>query len=113
MKKFLFVIIIFSLVLVGCGQEKKQTKKVKKDQRPQWVSQALSKSFEDREYEGIFECKYQGKTVYYTLSLCCDQYNPVYDAQKNYICAPTGGITGQGDGNCQDLDIENQCQELK
>ena len=47
--------------------------------------------------------KYQGKTVYYFTSNCCDQYNMVYDSVCNYICAPSGGLSGQGDGKCIDF----------
>ncbi len=41
-----------------------------------------------------------GKTYYYLASACCDQFNDLVDENCNYICAPDGGLTGQGDGNC-------------
>ena len=47
--------------------------------------------------------EYNGKTVYLFSSNCCDQYNELYDVQCRYICAPTGGYTGKGDGNCADF----------
>jgi hypothetical protein len=47
--------------------------------------------------------QYKGKTVYYFTSNCCDQYNVVYDADCNYLCAPDGGYTGRGDGKCADF----------
>jgi len=46
---------------------------------------------------------YNGKTVYLVDSDCCDFYNSLYDADCNYLCAPSGGITGKGDGKCSDF----------
>jgi hypothetical protein len=41
-----------------------------------------------------------GKTYYYTVSDCCDQFNLLYDDQCHLVCAPDGGFSGQGDGKC-------------
>lgn len=51
----------------------------------------------------VWEYTYAGKTVYLFSSDCCDQYNTVYDANCNYVCAPSGGLTGKGDGKCEDF----------
>ncbi|HVE61349.1 MAG TPA: hypothetical protein VNA26_06000 [Chitinophagaceae bacterium] len=51
----------------------------------------------------VNEYTYNGKTVYLFSSDCCDQYNMVYDSQCNYVCAPSGGITGKGDTKCEDF----------
>jgi hypothetical protein len=40
------------------------------------------------------------RVYYYALSGCCDQLNPVFDAEGKYVCAPDGGFTGRGDGRC-------------
>ncbi|CAF0851711.1 unnamed protein product [Rotaria sordida] len=47
---------------------------------------------------------YNGKMAYLVTSNCCDQFNPLYDGECNQICAPSGGFTGRGDGNCPDFD---------
>lgn len=39
-------------------------------------------------------------TYYYITSDCCDQFNYLYDDKCNVVCAPDGGFTGGGDGNC-------------
>lgn len=49
---------------------------------------------------------YKGKTVYLFSSDCCDFFNPLYDSSCNYICAPSGGITGKGDMQCMDFEKE-------
>lgn len=51
----------------------------------------------------VYSYQYQGKTVYYFTSDCCDLYNKVYDVNCNFICAPDGGIAGTGDGKCSDF----------
>jgi len=48
----------------------------------------------------VNEYRYQGKTVYLLTAECCDQYNKLYDSDCNYLCAPSGGIGGGGDGEC-------------
>lgn len=40
------------------------------------------------------------RPVYLFNAPCCDQFNRLYDADGRYICAPTGGFTGQGRGDC-------------
>lgn len=56
----------------------------------------------------IWEWNEDEQTYYYITSDCCDQYNYLYDINCIEICAPDGGITGTGDGNCPDFvgDIE-------
>ena len=51
----------------------------------------------------INEYEFQGKTVYLVSSDCCDQYNSLIDSDCQVICAPSGGITGKGDGKCTDF----------
>lgn len=51
----------------------------------------------------VTEYHYNGKRVFLFSSDCCDQYNEVVDAECNYICAPSGGLTGKGDRKCTDF----------
>ncbi len=51
----------------------------------------------------IDEYLYNGKKVYLISADCCDQYITLVDENCNYICAPSGGITGKGDGKCTDF----------
>lgn len=48
----------------------------------------------------VWEWRVDGKTYYYITSPCCDQYNYLYDDHCKQVCAPEGGFTGAGDGNC-------------
>lgn len=51
----------------------------------------------------VAEYLYYNKRVFLFTSDCCDQYIQLYDENCNYICAPSGGITGHGDGLCTDF----------
>lgn len=42
----------------------------------------------------------EGQIVYLHMALCCDQFDKAYDANGRYLCAPSGGFTGRGDGRC-------------
>lgn len=46
---------------------------------------------------------YRDQTVYFLPSRCCDIPSVLYDASGVVLCAPDGGITGQGDGRCPDF----------
>jgi hypothetical protein len=58
--------------------------------------------------EKIDEYLYKGERVFLFTAPCCDQYNTVYDMKCNPVCAPSGGITGKGDGKCTDFAAEAQ-----
>lgn len=51
----------------------------------------------------VWEWKVDGKTYYYVTSDCCDQFNFLYDDECQEVCAPDGGFTGEGDGNCPEF----------
>lgn len=41
-----------------------------------------------------------GNTYFFINSDCCDQFNYLYSQDCEVVCAPSGGLTGMGDGNC-------------
>jgi hypothetical protein len=51
----------------------------------------------------VDEYLFKGKTVYLVTADCCDFFNVVYDDSCKAICAPSGGITGRGDGKCPEF----------
>jgi hypothetical protein len=51
----------------------------------------------------INEYVYKKQRVFLVSSNCCDQYIMLYDGSCSPICAPSGGITGKGDGRCADF----------
>ena len=51
----------------------------------------------------ITQYTYKGIAVFYITAGCCDQFNPVYNSDCDYMGAPDGGITGKGDGKIIDF----------
>lgn len=63
-------------------------------------------------YSSIKQYSYNNKTVYlFSAAPCCDIYNKLYSEECGYLCAPSGGISGQGDGQCPDF--QQNAQFLK
>lgn len=50
----------------------------------------------------LTKCIYKNQTVYYLPPRCCDIPGVLYNDMGNVICYPDGGITGRGDGKCED-----------
>ncbi len=51
----------------------------------------------------IWQFTYKGESVFYIPAACCDQFNPVYKNNCSLFCHPDGGLTGKGDGKCDDF----------
>lgn len=51
----------------------------------------------------VTEYVYSGKRVYAFNPGCCDKMVEVYDGSCEYVCAPSGGLTGKGDDKCTDF----------
>jgi hypothetical protein len=60
----------------------------------------------------VHEYVYLGRRVFYFSSNCCDRYNELYDEKCNYLCSPSGGMTGKGDGRCPDFSTKAQYVRL-
>jgi hypothetical protein len=63
----------------------------------------LSHTSLDKRNEPLVRYVVQGNVYYFLRSPCCDMPNYLYDELGNYVCAPNGGFTGQGDGKCPAL----------
>ncbi len=76
------------------------------DGKPAWM-QSLIASIEAEPVwnppASITQYRYKGAVVYYLASHCCDIPSKLYDANGAVICEPDGGITGRGDGRCDDF----------
>ena len=51
----------------------------------------------------VHEYEYDGRKLYLFSADCCDFFTIAIDANCNYVCAPSGGFTGRGDGKCKDF----------
>lgn len=46
---------------------------------------------------------YNGQKVFLVETFWADDFISLYDENCNIICAPSGGLTGAGDGKCKDF----------
>ncbi len=82
---------------------------------PKWVDDLIAQWQSEpagNPPRSIARTEYKGQTVYYVRAPCCDQYNLLYDAQGNVLCAPDGGFTGKGDGKCSDFGTQGKKMQV-
>lgn len=80
---------------------------------PQWVSDWISEK-QNKAVENppasIQKCIYKNKETYIHSMPCCDQFVKLYDRNRTAVCAPSGGISGEGDGKCSDFRDKSECE---
>ena len=84
-------------------------------ENPAWVDELIRKFQSEpagNPPQSIWRYDYNGQTVYYVPSQCCDQFSALYDAGGREICAPDGGLTGRGDGRCPDFFTKRTNEKL-
>jgi hypothetical protein len=73
---------------------------------PEWVRTMIAR-FEAAPVANpphrIVRYRYRDQIVFYVPPSCCDQPGQLYDDHGNVLCAPDGGMTGRGDGQCADF----------
>ena len=106
--KYLLVLLIFPFISASeCGSKKnKVVNETVTDSIPVCIRKMINERKKETPpdpAEQVDEYLYNGKTVFLFTAPCCDQWNELYDDSCKIICAPTGGITGRGDGKCKDF----------
>src|SRR5690606_4334409 len=104
-------IIIVSFCLVSCASNKNLLSTENEKVSPGAVSDtslipsclaARIRVMRDDVNQGspvsITRYQYQGQTVFYMRSPCCDKFNIVFDSTCTILGYPDGGFTGRGDG---------------
>ncbi|RQP25529.1 DUF6970 domain-containing protein [Piscinibacter terrae] len=77
--------------------------RVPRDGLPSWLVSKMKRYDglpEEQAPLGIWQITREGQPAYLEIAPCCDQYNPLFDAKGQRICAPTGGFHGGGDMKC-------------
>ena len=100
MRSVLFTLTIFLAIAIKKCTEPKQ------DKIPACIQKRIDEIKKEARWNPpaeVYEYSYNGKTVYYFSSDCCDNFNSVVDENCNAICSPSGGYTGKGDGKCKDF----------
>jgi hypothetical protein len=95
------IVIFFGLLLGDVMAAEVQT--LPRAQWPAWLQTKVAEyekpAAEHAPFE-IWQIQVNGHAAYYFVSSCCDQYNPIYAGDGRYLCSPSGGMTGRGDGLC-------------
>lgn len=96
-----YALLLFVLVVVvGCTPDRPRA-------LPAFL-QELTASIEAADVAespgSIWRYAYKDRTVYYVPPLpCCDRLSTLYDETGEILCAPDGGLTGGGNGQCPDF----------
>ena len=108
MKKIMILLLLF-LITFSCKHS------TSTEENPEWITNLIAK-YESEPIgnppQSIWCYEYKCQPVYYVPPQCCDQYSTLYDVNGNRICAPDGGITGRGDGQCPDFFQERKNEKL-
>jgi hypothetical protein len=67
---------------------------------PEWIRENVTKS---KAKITVSRHEHEGKTYYLISSHVPDGYTNLYDSDGNRICAPWGGVSGHGYGQCPDF----------
>ncbi|MFN2458307.1 MAG: hypothetical protein ABR502_08920 [Chitinophagaceae bacterium] len=105
---YLSAVITLSAIVQNCSKQNSST-------IPNCIQQRINQIKSQHKWNPpaeVHEYIYNNKKVYLFSSDCCDQFNTLVDAQCNYICAPSGGITGKGDMKCTDFSEKAQHVKL-
>ena len=97
------------LIGTGCGPA------APPDDRPQWIRKLIAQSQKEpvgNPPQSVWQYVYKGRKVYYVPPQCCDQYSRLLDENGTPLCAPDGGMTGDGDGKCPDFYDERSQEKL-
>lgn len=94
--KFLFTLLI-PLTFMACSDDdiKKEVPKCIEEKIKQFKKDDVANPPIE-----VWEWTTEAKVYYYITSPCCDQFNYLYDNDCNVVCAPDGGFTGAGCGDC-------------
>jgi len=103
MKNYFYIIFVFVGVLNSCDDTDLDV------DAPDCIQNKISailKGEKTNPPTEVWKWEDEGKIYYYISSDCCDQYNYLFDSNCNQVCAPDGGFTGNGDGNCPEFSGE-------
>jgi len=95
--KLITLVISLSFIFVGCPE------KDENNEIPICVEKMIAEKLSievSNPPTQIWKWEVDDNTYYYITSDCCDQFNNLYTSNCEFVCAPDGGFSGNGDGNC-------------
>lgn len=107
MKKAALIIAIILIVILAAAYIFISKSNSSKDT----IIEKILRSDDTETIQTIYSCTYKGNQVYYVASNMPDSFISLLDEKGNYICSPSGGLSGKGDGTCTDFDY-NTCKVI-
>ena len=110
MKRFIYLGLLLSLM--ACKKDvPEETEKIKIDDGgliavPACIQDKIDFILTQEPYSPAAEVWswYNDTSLYYYItSDCCDQFNYLYSENCDTICAPDGGFSGEGSGDCPEF----------
>jgi hypothetical protein len=89
------LIFIMVCVFTACTGSKNMREKKRLDA---WLSERQTMNRPD----SVHRFTWEGGKGYLVTYPCCDRPEEIFDGDFNYLCAPWGGISGQGNGKCSE-----------
>jgi len=112
MKLFLTLVVLLGLFFVSSCKTNEETES---DVLPMWLQVKIAQ-FNSGPISAsppyIYSYIYKDYFVYYIAAPCCDQFSDLYSHEGQLLCHPEGGITGAGDGNCNDFKQNRHSEKL-
>lgn len=101
-----FYVAALLLTLVACNKSDEDVDLALPVGTPACIERMIGASLESDTQEPparVTRYTYLDDTVYLFTAPCCDQQDALYDGHCNFLCAPSGGFSGGGDGRCPDF----------
>ena len=100
MKKMTTILtIIIGLSLTWSSCEKNDVPK----ETPRCITKKIKKE-KDKCLDKVYKYQYNGELVYlFVPANCPDAFFNLYNENCDFLCSPSGGISGTGDGKCFDF----------
>ena len=90
---------LFLITMISCEKEDHSPERPDESELPDCVADLLSTA-DGTDYSWVEEWTLDDGVYYYFTAECCDNLNLLYSSDCEYICAPDGGFSGNGKGDC-------------
>jgi hypothetical protein len=105
-----FSLFLVLIITISCNKRGEVEKKIEENL---CVLNLIEEKTRDNNcLDIVYKYKYKAEIVYYFSFNCPDFYHDLYNENCQLICHPSGGISGNGDGNCIDFFDEATDEEI-
>ena len=105
MKQRFLILTFLSLInIFGCVSINNDTA----INNPTWINEEIEFAKQSPTHVPVTIARYlyRNQIVYYISPAVPDGFSQLFDANHRLICSPEGGLTGHGDGQCNDFSAQ-------